>query len=329
MRIINVTFLGILIAFAKAIPATAQSELENLLTDLVVLSDRYVEPAAQASVTMASAGWYTTAQTKELFKVGLSFHANGLIFPNSKKKFTITNEELRSLRIRGGTDVDIPTTLGGAQRTFFDFDFNGDTYEFQAFEGIDTGFLAYPYMQARVGLWQETELVLRYSPAIKIDKSSYAIYGVGLKHNLGQYLFKGKRPFDLSILASYSLFDLNLKYAAYELRSADNPRPLAVLDGAIVDAHAMVYQLVWSKTHCNWAYTIGGTYNRSWIDYRLDGEDGFFLGVLNQVLTILSETQENYQLDLGVVRQFNHWDVHAQMSYGEFINLNIGTTYHL
>lgn len=99
---------------------------------------------------------------------------------------------------------------------FFDFTIDGDQYEFQAFEGIDTGFLAYPFLQVGVGLWQETELLLRYSPNIKIDKSDYAIYGIGVKHNVSQYIFKDDRPVELAFLTSYSLFDLNLFFDPYD-----------------------------------------------------------------------------------------------------------------
>lgn len=332
----KVTIICCFLAFAKAEFSKSQNDLGDVLTDMLLITDRYVEPAAQASVMQSSAGWYYRAQSLDKFKVTVALHANALIFPSNKKTFDVSNDEFLNFTIRddGTSDmpinsVTIPTTLGGEQRTFFDFTFDGDEYEFQAFEGIDTGFLAYPFLQVGVGIWQETEVILRYSPNIKIGKSDYAIYGLGIKHNLSQYLFKEDRPVELAFLTSYSLFDLNLFFDPYELRSSGNTPPLAVIDGSLVDAHAVLFQIIASKKYNNWTFSSGVAYNRSWIDYKLTGNDTFFLGTLNDVLEILSETQESYKVDLGATYHFNKWDLSTQLSAGNFINLNVGGVYHI
>lgn len=326
----KVTILCCVFAFAKAEFSKSQSnELGEVLTDMLLISDRYVQPAAEASVMQSSAGWYHSARTLDKYKVTVALHANALVFPSGKKTFQINNDELLNLTIRDGESTIIPTTLGGEQSTFFDFTIDGDQYEFQAFEGIDTGFLAYPFLQVGVGLWQETELLLRYSPNIKIDKSDYAIYGIGVKHNVSQYIFKDDRPVELAFLTSYSLFDLNLFFDPYELRSDSNSQPLAVIDGSLVDAHAILFQAIASKDYGDWTFSSGVAYNRSWIDYELSGDDGIFLQTLNEVLEILSETQESYKVDLGATYHFNNWDLSSQLSAGNFINLNIGGVYHI
>jgi len=258
-----------------------------------------------------------------------NFHANGLAFPENKKTFDISNSELRNVRIRGAESASVPTALGGDEPTFFDFTFDGESYEFQAFVGIDTGFLAYPFLQGKVGLWQETELTVRYSPRVKIDKSRYAIYGVGVQHNLSQYLFKEERPVEIAVLGSYSLFDLDLGFDPYSLRSNANNAPLAVIDSAVLDAHAVLIQLIASKDYNNWTYSAGVGYNRSWIDYKLGGSEGGFLSLFNQLLTILSERQDSYKADLGATYHFTNLDLNAQLSVGNFVNLNIGAIYKL
>ncbi|WP_438962102.1 DUF6588 family protein [Nonlabens sp.] len=325
----KVTIICCFLAFAKAEFSKSQNDLGNVLTDMLLITDRYVQPAAEASVMQSSAGWYTSARSLDTFKVTVGLHGNALVFPENKKNFSIDNSELLNLRIRDGQAASIPTTLGGEQRTFFDFTLDGESYEFQAFEGVDTGFLAYPFLQVGVGLWQETELVLRYSPNIKIDKSNYAIYGVGVKHNLAQYFFKEERPVEIAFLTSYSLFDLNLFFDTYELRSNENAQPLAVIDGSLVDAHAVLFQVIASKNYDKWTFNTALAYNRSWIDYKLMGDDGIFLRTLNEVLEILSETQESYKVDLGATYHFTNWDLTTQLSAGNFINLNIGGVYRL
>lgn len=326
---LKITLVCFVLAFAKAEFSQSQQDLSDVLTDLLLISERYVQPAAQASVMQSSAGWYSSAKSLEKFKVTVGLHANGLAFPSSKKNFDVSNSEFINLRVRGAETASIPTTLGGEQRTFFDFSILGQDYELQAFEGIDTGFLAYPFLQAGVGLWQETELIVRISPSIQIDKSEYAIYGIGVKHNLSQYLFKGDRPVELAFLTSYSLFDLNLFFDPYELGATDTGSSLATIDGSLVDAHAILFQLIASKRYNNWTFTTGLAYNQSWVDYELSGNSNPFLRTLNQVLESLSETQHAYKADLGVTHHFNKWDLSAQFSAGEFVNLNIGGVYKL
>ena len=325
----KVTIICCFFAFAKAEFSKSQNDLGNVLSDLLLISDRYSEPAAQASVMQSSAGWYNSATSLGKFKVTVGLHANGLVFPSDKETFNISNSELLNLRIRDAEMTTLPTTLGGGQNVFFDFEIEGEEFEFQAFEGINTGFIAYPFLQAAVGLWQETELILRYSPSVNIDKSNYSIYGVGVKHNLSQYFFKENRPVELAFLTSYSLFDLNLFFNPYELRSSDNAQPLAVINGSLVDAHAVLFQLIASKNCNKWTFSSGLAYNRSWIDYKLTGDDSTFLELLNQVLEILSETQDSYKVDLGATYHFNKWDLTTQLSAGNFVNLNIGGVYHI
>jgi len=325
----KVTIICCFFAFAKAEFSKSQNDVGNVLSDLLLISDRYVEPAAEASVMQSSAGWYNSAKSLEKFKITVGVHANALVFPSNKETFNINNSELLNARIRGAESATLPTTLGGQQETFFDFEIEGDQFEFQAFEGIDTGFIAYPFLQVGVGLWQETELVLRYSPNVKIDKSNYGIYGIGVKHNISQYFFKEDRPVEIAFLTSYSLFDLNLFFDAFELRSSDELPPLAVIDGSLVDANAVLFQLIASKDYNKWTFSSGIAYNRSWIDYRLTGDEGAFLDVLNQVLEELSETQDSYKFDLGATYHFNKWDLNAQLSAGNFINLNIGGVYRI
>lgn len=326
---VKITLFCLVLAFAKAELSTAQNDLSDVLSDLVIISDRYVETAAEAAVMQSSAGWYNSAKSLDKFKFSLAFHANGLAFPENKKTFDINNSELRNVRIRGAESASVPTALGGDEPIFFDFNYDGEEYEFQAFVGIDTGFLAYPFLQGKVGLWQETELTVRYAPRVKIDKSRYAIYGIGLQHNLSQYLFKEDRPLDIAVLGSYSLFDLDLGFDPYAVRSTANSAPLAVVDSAVLDAHAILIQLIASKDYNNWTFSTGVGYNRSWIDYKLGGDDGFFLNVLNDLLTILSERQDSYKADLGATYHFTNWDLNTQLSVGNFMNLNVGAIYQL
>lgn len=318
----------VFLAFAKAETLRAQNDIEVVLEDLLVYLDGYIEPAAEASVTQAGAAWYYSAKALPKFKTSIGLHANALVAPEKKQFFTVNNNQFNNLRIRGGTEAKIPTALGPEQRTFFDFTVEGEEYELQVFEGISSEVLGHPFLQANVGLWAETELLVRFAPKITLDKSNFSLYGLGLKHNLSQYFFGSNRDFELAVLANYSLFDFNLIFDPYTIES-NQGTALTTIDGALIDSHAVIVQLIASKDYNNWTFSSGVGYTNSWIDYRLTGSEGTFLNLFNEVLVALGETKQSYRFDLGATYNWNKWSVTSQLSVAHYANLSLGGVYKI
>ena len=99
---------------------TESADLSRAVTDIVFLSEKFVAPAADASIYQATNSWYSSAKSLDLFQVDLSIHANALFIPKRKKNFRISNSDFTSLTIRGGQEsVEIPTALGGDNDVFF------------------------------------------------------------------------------------------------------------------------------------------------------------------------------------------------------------------
>jgi hypothetical protein len=307
------------------------NDVENVLTDILFILDGFNDPAAEASVMQTGAGWFHTAKSLDKFKTNISIGISGLPFPANKKNFTVSDSDFINVAIRDGDQASIPTTLGGRGRTFFDFDIDGETYEFQAFSGLNTDFFAFPYVQGQIGLWQETEITLRVVPQITLGKSSYAVYGVGLKHNLSQYFFKEKRSLEIAFYANYNRTDLNLQYdEPLDLEPSDGGAPLAIIDGSLIDFHSINAGLIASKDYKKWTFSTALNYNTSWVDYSLTGERSLFFDLFNNVLTTLSETKHSFKVDLGTAYQLTpKWNLNTQLSAGQFVNLNLSAVYSI
>lgn len=305
--------------------------LNEVANDILFIIDGYNEPAAEASVMQTGAGWFHTAKSLELFKTNISIGISGLPFPSKKKSFTVRDSDFMNVDIRDGDQASIPTTLGGRGRTFFDFKIDNEAYEFQAFSGIRSDLFAMPYIQGQIGLWKETELTLRVVPKLIIDKSSYAVYGLGLKHNLSQYLFKENRSFEIAIYGNYNLTDLNIEFEEpLELTPSSGNQPLAILNGSLIDFHSINTGIVASKDINKWTFSGAFNYNTSWIDYSLTGEQNLFLGVFNDALTTLSDTKHSFRGDIGAAYQISpKWNINSQFSAGQFVNLNISGIYYI
>lgn len=318
----------VVFAFAKAESLKAQAGLGEAITDMVTIIDGYVQPASEASVLQTSAGWYYEAKSLELGKFSLGLNISGVPFPSSKKTFNVQDSDFLNLDIRDASSAAIPTALGGNERVFFDFEIDGETYEFQAIGGLDTGFFAFPNLQANVGLWQETEVALRYAPKVEIERSSYALYGIGVKHNLSQYFFKEDRPVELAVIANYSLVDFNIFFDRLPLAAASGAAPIAVLEGYLTDFHAVNTGVIASKQTGNWVFNGGFTVNTSWLDYSLVGDEGIFLDLFNRSLEVLSERTTTIIIDAGVAYKFKSIDLYSQVSVAnQFVNGNIGVAY--
>nr|WP_201764099.1 DUF6588 family protein [Nonlabens dokdonensis] len=309
----------------------SQNDVENVLTDILFILDGFNEPATEASVMQTGAGWFHTAKSLDKFKVNVSVGISGLPFSSNKKNFTVRDTDFLNVDIREGDQASIPTTLGGRGLDFFDFTIEGETYEFQAFSGLDTDFFALPYVQGQIGLWKETEATIRLVPQIKFDNSYYAVYGLGLKHNLSQYFFKENRSVEIAFYANYNLTDLNLDYnEPLDLAPTDGGDNLATITGSLIDFHSINTGIVVSKDFNKWTLSSAVNYNSSWVDYSLVGERSLFFDLFNDVLTTLSETRNSFKVDLGAAYQWTpKWNLNTQISAGQFVNLNISGIYNI
>lgn len=309
--------------------STAQPDLNDVFHDFLIILDRYNEPAAEASTQQTGAGYYTTAKSLKEFEFAVSVGISGLPFPSSKKSFAVREDEFLNFQIRDADRASVPTALGGEKRVFFDFEIEDDQYEFQALPGLGTDFFAFPYVQGQLGLWKETELIIRYGPQITIESSDYALYGAGLKHNLSQYFQKENRRWELAFLTNINWSDFNLRYKPLALEPASGDPAIAVLDGTLIDFYSLNTGLIASRDWQSWTVSGGVIYTNSWIDYRLTGDKSQFLDIFNQVLGALSERKTSFRVDLGAAHNWSNWTLATQVSYSQFVNLNIQGVYQI
>ncbi|NND89178.1 MAG: hypothetical protein HKM28_08055 [Flavobacteriaceae bacterium] len=321
-----------LMIFCMAGSSTALGQLndvEDVLNDLVVVSQQFVTPAADASVYQSTASWYSNASTLDLFEVDASIHFNVLPIGGARKEFNVQNSDFNNLTIRGANQAMVPTALGGDTDVFYDFTIDGESYEMKAFEGVKESVILHPYLQASVGLWKETEVTLRYSPRVKLDQSNYTILGGALKHSISQYFRNSKSaPIEVAALVSYATFDLNLGFEDFELQATDsNTPPLAVLNGLTVVAQSWLFQGIVSRRFNSLELQAALGYTNSQVDYLIQGEEGPFLDLFNQALVVLEETRSGIKGDVGVNYYFGNSYLSSNISVGAFLNTSIAYHY--
>ncbi len=183
-----------------------------------MLMTSYLEPLITGySFSMAN-GWYNTARTHEALGFDFSVTANFTLMPEAKKYFTFVSSEYRNV-VLSGDDYHIPTILGpsktGSEVKFTYTDEETGQVISNVFtpqgENImdDTGLNSFfsPSFQMSIGTFVNTDLIVRYMPSSHINGCFKNVFGIGVKHDLKQWIPVLKDlPVDISALGNFSGF---------------------------------------------------------------------------------------------------------------------------
>ena len=194
------------------------------------LLKNYMEPMIVGFSYGMSNSWYNTAKTHKPFGVDLTITANLTSIPSSKEFFTFNPSEFTNVASTGETD-QIPTIMGpdidnGAQLTFSYYEENtGETIN-GTFSPVGIGIkeqIGYnvvpsPMVQLGIGTFKNTNIIIRYTPEITLGDFKTSVFGMGIKHDIKQWIPRLKRvPVDISVLGAFSGFDNTYDMSNLEL----------------------------------------------------------------------------------------------------------------
>ncbi|RMA57028.1 DUF6588 family protein [Ulvibacter antarcticus] len=312
---------------------TFVEDVEDFLTDMVLISNQYVSPAADASVYQSSASWHHTARSLDKFEFDVSVHLNVLPIPKKQQSFKVSNSDFIRLTLQDGSNsANIPSALGGETNTFFDFVIDDENYEFQAFEGVKESVLYYPYLQVSMGLWKETEVTVQFIPEIKIDKSGYQTFGGAIKHNISQY-FRNENTtdgFELAGQIGYSKFKSEIFFDEFVIESTSpGVPPLAVLRSLNVDSNSWLFQVIGSKRFKNLEFVGSMAVATNKFDYTMGGDDGIVLNLLNEAFKALEDSNELVKGNVGINYYFGDFNLTSLVSLGKFTDVNFAVHYRI
>ncbi|MBT8310988.1 MAG: hypothetical protein KJO37_11570 [Bacteroidia bacterium] len=316
-----------IIASFLLVPLFGFSQFEDISAiagDLVLLSNQYVSPAAEAAVYQSSGGWYTSAKKKGLWELEVSLQGNLLFIPQKSSDFLIDESQLNNIRIQGSeTTALTPTALGGDQSVVLEGSIEGDVFEFDSPEGLDQSYLRHAQIQASLGIWAGTSVIGRFSPKIKIKNTYYQLLGFGLQHNFSQWI-RGlsESTFSLAGLATYSNYTVSDTFTAVTL-------PVGVLNSVNVDGESYAFSLIASNEVGD--FTISGAVGLATSDfeYAIGGQGDLVLTTLNQALNTLDASRTNFKVDLGVDYRIDRFSVNTMLTFGSYSNLILGVNYNL
>lgn len=308
-----------------SLSANAQFEDVNAVAeDLIFLTEKYISPAAEASAYQASGGWFSNFTPKKLWDVEVSLQFNALLIPKKAKTFLIDEAELQNISVQGSqTFAYSPTALGGDNVQVLEGSINGEVFEFDAPEGINDSSVKHGQIQAAVGLWKQTNLIVRYAPNIKINKTKYQSFGVGLSHHLNQWINPLKNSsYNFGVLVNYSNYKVNDDFNEADLI-------LGTINSIAVSGTSFGGSFVASKSIKQFDFSTAIGFMSSKFEYSVGGEGDLLLQILNDSLEGLEASKTNFKADVNVNYRIKDFSINTMLTFGDYTNLNFGINYNL
>ncbi len=205
----------------------------------------YMAPYIQRTGVALNRNWYTTAKAQPLFHVDLAVKLSVVEVSDQSRTYNLNNLDLEILKPSNATDFMAPTLLGNtkvspklevwksaSQHQIYNpvsSEYEIMTDEARSIHGLGKLLLpmgsqsawlngsvagVVPFAQLNLGMPFNTELSLRYVPKTKLESISYHTWGIGIKHDIMQWIMSNfdsnfdnaedDRPFDLAITAGYT-----------------------------------------------------------------------------------------------------------------------------
>lgn len=307
--------------------ANAQTEFEQvgrLIDDALFYSERYITPATDGAIYQAASGWMATAKKRDFLHFDVSVNTNVFFVPNSDRSFTINNSDFKFFTITNGTSATVPTALGNDEQVNLTGQLGDEEVKMKTPEGINREAVVYPYLQGAIGIGAGFEIVGKYSPKIKLKRSNYQVYGIGLKHSVGHYLpwFK-KHGINLAVLGAYSKEDVT-----FEFLNVDTSAGTLGIDSLNGLVDTWQFQANASKEFGRFEIMGGFIVNTSAIEYKVAGQRGSIEDIvplqqiLNTRLETMAKSRTNYIGEASVRYNLGHFGLQGIFAFGKFANTN-------
>ncbi len=227
LRFFNAKVLIVFSAFAavtmQSTESKAQKDMAEMLragaSDGSKLVEAYTAPLFKGFGAGLNGGWFNTAKTHKTMGFDLTVSFNAAMIPTGDQSFDANSLGFQNIKIKPGTGPEAPTFAGSKSpanppvyEIWADDQMNPGSQmlvsEFTSPSGLGLAYSGAPTVQLGLGIYKNTDLMIRYMPTMKLpmgDKADISLYGFGIKHDIKQWIPKMKElPFDLSAYFGYT-----------------------------------------------------------------------------------------------------------------------------
>jgi len=165
--------------------------------DAELLLQNYLKPFGNALGANLSAGWYSTAKSHNLLGFDITLSTSVAFVPQADRMFdasrlALTNSGNVSAHVTGTSSPTFSGKREAGQEITYIYTYNSTPYEIAKYktpQGTGLTFLPSPMLKLGIGLIKGTEIMGRYVPKVGLGKfGDFSLWGVGIKHELKQYI---------------------------------------------------------------------------------------------------------------------------------------------
>jgi len=208
-------WIPLIVAFlVNCARSSAQGNFANIFvngpSDVTKIMQAYSPPFFKMYGTDMNSAWVTTARAKKKFHFEITGGATIAFVPGSEKTYDVAKIGLSNNITPNDPNNTISPTFGGigigtAAVNIYALDHVH--YIVHKLPSAVSKYLTTPQIQASVGLWYNTDIIVRFVPTSSLG-SEYGdanTIGVGIKHDLTSDLSKDEpMPFDLAVYFGYT-----------------------------------------------------------------------------------------------------------------------------
>lgn len=185
---------------------------QDFINNFKIYSSAYTDPVLDVYGFNQMIGWSPTAKVLDTWEFRIQVLGAVSFVPDQSLEFNFNEQGFtNNLQLKtNAANPNLPTVLGGETDQVFIYtveDENGMEYEQEipVFGGINSPFNAVPDVvpQISVGLPAGFEFSFRLFPKVEIEGVKHDQWGLGLKHQLNQYLWDDN-DFHWNLEAGYS-----------------------------------------------------------------------------------------------------------------------------
>ena len=287
-----------LFLFVTLVSLQSKSQVSVIESDASNFLEAYFSPLGEGFGAGLNNGWYNTAKPHKLGGFDLTLTLNAVSIPNDMQHFDPNNIDNFS------SNSTTPTILGGGDGEEITYTNSGNSMTFNMPNqgSYKRNLVPIPTLNAGIGLMKKTELDFRYIPTYNYNlgfagKGSVALWGIGVKHDLLQWIpvIGNAIPVSLSLQTGYT--QLNTSFSVVDPNSSVN-------QDVSLDINATTINLIVSKKLLMITAYAGLGYNSSVT--KFSSETSFNVGTstnpvtMNIPVEMKFESQNEMRANIGL-----------------------------
>lgn len=314
-----------------------QNGIDQLLAagveDAKQFSEDYFSPAAEGVMYGLSNGWYNTAKGKEPGDFEITIVGNASFVKDEHKSFTLNVADYNYFRFQDPAQQtgEVATALGeNDPEVTMLIEYQNELgiteqVEIKLPQGIGAAgvnVLPTAFLQLSVGVFEGTEIKVRYLPKIDQEDVAVQLYGGGIQHEITSWLPGAKvLPISIGVLVGYTHLKAEYDLDDSSVVEGDNQKieteANSLLFSALVSTKLPVVNF-----YGGLGYVTGNSQSDLLGTYRIKA------GILGNQEVVDPYSVENkvsgIKATLGTRLKLGFFRLHAAYSFQEFNTVNVG-----